>query len=132
MTLLRAREAVMKEFVPSLREQELSAQQWRVIRALQYHGDMDITELCEECHLLKPSMSRIVQNLCSRSIVARRSNKQDKRRTTLALTPVGIDLFHKITPHSIDRYQSITDRFGEEKLDQLYKLLDDLIHSLSE
>ena len=34
MALLRAREAVMKKFIPSLRENGLSSQQWRVIRAL--------------------------------------------------------------------------------------------------
>ena len=34
MSLLRAREAVMRQFRPSLREHGLTEQQWRILRAL--------------------------------------------------------------------------------------------------
>ena len=130
MTLLRAREAVMKEFIPSLREHDLSPQQWRTIRALEHSGDMEITELCERCHLLKPSMTRILQNLQARGLLERRAVANDKRRSTIHLTAHGRELFEKIAPDSIDRYQNITRQFGADKLEQLYDLLDELIASL--
>ena len=38
MSLLRAREAVMKKFIPTLKKYELSPQQWRVIRFLEQEG----------------------------------------------------------------------------------------------
>jgi len=34
MSLLRAREAVMRQFRPSLRRHDLTEQQWRILRAL--------------------------------------------------------------------------------------------------
>ena len=63
MALLKAREAVMKKFVPALREHNLSPQQWRVIRAVHEQDGVDISELAERCYLLMPSLSRIVPNL---------------------------------------------------------------------
>ena len=69
MALLRAREAVMKKFIPALREHNLSPQQWRVIRALNEEDGLDISELAERCYLLMPSLSRIVPNLESRNLL---------------------------------------------------------------
>jgi DNA-binding MarR family transcriptional regulator len=40
MSLLRAREAVMRQFRPSLREHGLTEQQWRILRALAAKTDL--------------------------------------------------------------------------------------------
>ena len=48
MRLLKAREAVMRNFLPSLREHDLSAQQWRVLRALVEGQDRDASEISEQ------------------------------------------------------------------------------------
>ncbi|MDP7101742.1 MAG: hypothetical protein QF503_11390, partial [Rhodospirillales bacterium] len=47
MALLRAREAVMERFRPSLRTHGLTDQQWRVLRALYDHGQKDLGELAD-------------------------------------------------------------------------------------
>jgi len=132
MTLLRAREAVMKKFIPSLQEHGLSTQQWRSIRALMQEDGLEISTLANRCHLLLPSMSRIIQNLESRGLIERRSVKADQRRNAIFLTEQGRDLFRKIEPQSAERYEHITQQFGEEKLEQLYELLQDLVDSLEE
>ena len=69
MRLLRAHEAVLRTFVPHLRAHDLSTQQWRVMRALVEYGEFDVSELAEACSLLRPSASRIVQNLEQREVV---------------------------------------------------------------
>ena len=69
MSLMRARESVMKEFVPHLREHDLTPQQWRVIRALEEQESPDMSELSERCFLLKPSLSRIVQTLEGKDLI---------------------------------------------------------------
>ena len=63
MALLRAREAVMKKFLPSLRANNLSSQQWRVIRALREKDGQDLSELSARCFLLMPSLSHILSIL---------------------------------------------------------------------
>lgn len=132
MSLLRAREAVMKKFIPSLKEQGLSSQQWRVIRTLEQQNGLEISEVAERCYLLMPSMSRIAQNLESRQLIERRSVASDQRRSALFLTQKGLDLFQLIAPKSAERYEHITQEFGYGKLELLYQLLDELVVSLNQ
>ena len=132
MALLRAREAVMKKFIPSLRENDLSSQQWRVIRALNEEQGLDITELGDRCFLLMPSLSRIIQNLEKRILVTRSHSEADNRRSVISLTVAGEKLFKEIAPASVERYNLITEKFGYGKLELLYELLDELIEKIDE
>jgi homoprotocatechuate degradation regulator HpaR len=131
MALLRAREAVMSEFLPSLRRHELSPEQWRVIRALQQEDGLEVTEVSKRCYLLAPSLSRIAQNLQKRQLLERKNVPSDQRRSKLYLTKNGHKLYNLIAPESELKYASITEKFGYEKLTLLYELLDDLVSSLS-
>lgn len=132
MALLRAREAVMKKFIPSLRENGLSSQQWRVIRALNEEQGLDITELANRCFLLMPSLSRIIQNLEKRELVSRNQSSLDNRKSVISITEPGKKLFQRIAPKSVERYDLITEKFGYGKLELLYELLDELIEKIDE
>lgn len=132
MALLRARESVMKKFNPSLRENDLSSQQWRVIRALKDEEGLDISELAERCYLLMPSLSRIIQNLEKRCLVSRAQSESDNRRSVISLTGQGEAVFNRVAPESLERYNHITERFGYGKLELLYELLEELIDKLED
>ena len=132
MTLMKAREAVMQEFTPHLREHGLSTQQWRVLRALEEEPSCDATEIARRCALLMPSLSRILQNLEARGLVSRVPAKDDLRRTLVSITEDGLALFEIIAPLQEDRYEQITERFGYGKLELLYELLDELIEKVGE
>lgn len=130
MSLLRAREAVMKKFMPSLKEHNLSAQQWRVIRALKDEDGLEISELSQRCQLMMPSLSRIVKNLEARSLIKRQSVEADQRRSAIYLTDDGCKLFELVAPKSAERYDYITEKFGYGKLELLYDLLDELVEKI--
>ncbi|MBN4053789.1 homoprotocatechuate degradation operon regulator HpaR [Haliea sp. AH-315-K21] len=132
MSLLRAREAVMKKFIPALKKHDLSPQQWRVIRFLEQEDGLEMTELAERCFLMVPSMSRISKNLEARGLIKRRTVATDQRRSELFLTNSGRKLYTKIAPKSAERYKHITQQFGKEKIDLLHELLDELVISLKE
>ncbi len=132
MALLKAREAVMRKFTPHLREHGLSAQQWRVLRALVESGALDATEIAERCALLMPSLSRILQNLERRGLIVRVVVRDDLRRSQISITPQGMVLFEKIAPLSEERYRYITEKFGYGKLELLYELLDELVEKLED
>ena len=63
MALLRTREAVMTHFRPMLRSHGVTEQQWRVLRALMEHEELEVTQLAERSFILSPRLSRILQNL---------------------------------------------------------------------
>ena len=132
MSLLKAREAVMKKFTPYLREYDLSAQQWRVLRALHDTDGLEMTELSERCFLLMPSLSRIIQNLHGRDLVSRRISEHDQRRSIISITSTGIKLVELMSAESEIRYAHITEVFGYGKLELLYELLDELVEKLND
>ncbi len=132
MSLLRAREAVMRKFMPSLNEHNLSAQQWRVIRALQDEDGADMSRLSRRCELMMPSLSRIIKNLEARKLVTRQTVQADQRRSAIYLTARGRELFELVAPKSVERYEYITQKFGYQKLEQLYALLDELVETVDD
>jgi homoprotocatechuate degradation regulator HpaR len=132
MSLLRAREAVMKKFIPHLKKYDLSPQQWRVIRFLEQEDGLEMSELAERCFLMVPSMSRISKNLEARGLITRKTVASDQRRSELFLSDSGRKLYKIIAPKSAERYEHITQQFGEEKIELLYQLLDELVIALKE
>lgn len=132
MTLLKAREAVMRKFMPSLRANDLSAQQWRVLRALNEAPSKDVSEISDQCAILMPSLSRILRNLDSRQLVRRKSCPDDQRRSLISITPKGRRLVDKIAPISEERYDEIERRFGNNNLADLYAMLGQLIDCLDD
>ncbi len=132
MSLLRAREAVMKKFIPTLKKYDLSPQQWRVIRFLEQEDGLEMTDLAERCFLMVPSLSRISKKLEARELIIRKTVDSDHRRSKLFLTSAGRKLYAKIAPKSAERYEYITQQFGHEKINLLYELLDELVVALKE
>jgi len=132
MLLLKTREAVMERFRQTLREFDLSEQQWRVIRALAEVKELDASDLASTSYILAPSLSRILQNLESRKFTTRRTPKRDGRRVMISLTPRGRELYDKVVPHSQQSYAEIAEALGTDKLAELYELLEDVQQRLAQ
>jgi homoprotocatechuate degradation regulator HpaR len=130
MALMKAREAVMSRFRPILRRHNLTEQQWRVMRAILAEDDIEATTLAERCYILMPSLTRILQNLESRTLIERRSAPHDQRRTLISITPSGRQLIDTIAPQSEQAYHQIEESFGLDKLEELYGLLREMTDSL--
>src|SRR5712671_5685623 len=130
MALLRAREAVMRRFRPGLRSRGVTEQQWRILRALAHSGPLEVTVLAESTFLLAPSLSRILPELEARGFISRRQLDSDLRRAVVSLEPKGLKLIAAHAPDSEDTYETIARSFGQERLDQLFKLLRELEETL--
>lgn len=123
----------MKNFIPHLRANNLSAQQWRVLRALHdIETGLELSEISHRCFLLMPSLSRIVRNLEARDLISRRPSETDQRCSIVVLTAAGESLVAAMMPESEARYQQITEAFGYGKLELLTELLDELVEKLEQ
>jgi homoprotocatechuate degradation regulator HpaR len=120
MSLLRAREAVMRQFRPSLRNHGLTEQQWRILRALTAVDTIEVTELARVAFLLGPSLSRILRDLEARDLIERRTAETDLRRGVVSISPKGLKPI----------YAEITSRYGARKLAELQDMLGELERSL--
>ncbi len=131
MSLLRAREAVMRQFRPSLRNQGLTEQQWRILRALTAVEAIEVTELARMAFLLGPSLSRILRDLEARKLVERKAAEADQRRAVVSISAEGLKLIAAVAPTSEAIYAEITRRFGARQLSELQEMLSALEQDLA-
>jgi len=131
MSLLRAREAVMRHSPCSLRDHGLTEQQWRILRALASIDAIEVTELARVAFLLGPSLSRILRDLEARHLIERRAAKADLRRGVVSISAKGLKLIEAVAPSSEAIYAAITRRYGVRKLAELQDMLHALEGSLS-
>jgi len=131
MSLLRAREAVMRQFRPSLRRHDLTEQQWRILRALAAIDAIEVTELAKVAFLLGPSLSRILRDLEARRLIERRTAETDLRRGLVSISEKGLRLMEMVAPSSEAIYAAITRRYGARKLAELQDMLGALEASLA-
>lgn len=126
LTLLQAREAAMSFFRPSLNQHGLTEQQWRVIRILSQRGELEIYQLAELACILKPSMTGVLVRMEAAGMVHRRKAEQDQRRVLVTLAEKGEASFESMSQCMEENYQRLQAQLGEEKLQTLLGLLNEL------
>ncbi len=125
--LLQAREAVMAHTRPGLREQGLSDQQWRVLRVLGEHGEVETGRVAREAFILGPSLTGVLNRMERDGLIRRARDAADQRRTVVELTGKGLTAVAKLS-HSIEaHYAYMEESLGKQKLTRLYALLDQVI-----
>jgi len=85
--VLRAREAVMRQFRPSLRRHDLTEQQWRILRALAAI-DTSRSPNSPGCVSAGPSC-RDIARLEARRLIERKTAKADLRRGVVSISDKG-------------------------------------------
>lgn len=126
LKLLRAREATMNFFRPVLQEISLTEQQWRIIRVLAQHGELESKQLADLSCILSPSLTGIINRLEQQNYIQRRRSPEDQRRVLLSLTEKAQNMFEQVTPLLEERYREITAQYSQENLEQLSQLLNQL------
>lgn len=125
--LLQAREAVMAHTRPSLREHELSDQQWRVLRVLGEHGAVETGRVAREAFILGPSLTGVLARMERDGLITRSRDPEDQRCTVIEATAHGRKLVKRLSTSIEAHYKWMEETLGKDKLEQLYGLLDELI-----
>jgi homoprotocatechuate degradation regulator HpaR len=122
--LLRAREAVMRYFRPNLKIAGVTEQQWRVIRALSDHGDMEVGRISEACCIPGPSLTGVLERMERDDWIKRFRISTDQRKVVVELTVKGRRLVERMAERVDERYRAIEGHLGAEAVASLFKLLD--------
>jgi homoprotocatechuate degradation regulator HpaR len=120
----------MQRFRPHLRAHGLTDQQWRILRALAEIESAEMLELAMRCCIHPASLSRIIPRLAERQLVRRRTDSLDQRRVIVSLAPDGRALFQAMAAESERIYAQLRAEIGPERLDALYRALDEAIDRL--
>jgi len=130
--LLQAREAVMAHTRPSLRDQGLSDQQWRVLRVLgEDHGNggtgVETGRIARDAFILGPSLSGVLTRMERDGLIQRARAPNDQRRTVVQATALGLARVATLSTTIEAHYQWMEAHLGKAKLQALYELLDRVI-----
>lgn len=119
----------MVYFRPILNENGITEQQWRVIRVLVEHGDLEPRELCVHCCILSPSMAGILKRMEEMGLI-RKIPLEDQRRLIVKLTAKAHRLSQTVTQQTALMYERIEQKIGSEGLSELYATLDKVLNRL--
>lgn len=125
--LFRAQVSVMQYLSAEFTGDEISLNEYDVLFNLsrQPGRRLRIRDLNQHLLLTQPSVSRLVDRLASRQLVAKAADPDDARGIVVGLTEEGYQLFRRVARHHI---ASITERVGaaltDDELETLTVLCD--------
>lgn len=125
--LLQARESIMGHTRPHLRQNGLSDQQWRVLRALGDGQQLETGQVAKDAFLLGPSLTGVLTRMERDGLIQRTKDPADQRRTVVSATQEGLELVKRLSREIAQHYADLEIAYGKGKLVELYKLLDELI-----
>lgn len=126
---LRARASLMSHFRPILSHFGLTDQQWRILRLLDEHAQLEPRELCEMCQILSPSMAGVLARMEETDLISRSPMAGDQRRVLVSLSGHGIQLMADIAPLIDMQYQHIEKSFGKQAIGDLILALEGFIQA---
>ena len=104
-------------------DQALSFTQWTVLMALREWGNSTPVQIARDiCHDTG-SLTRILDELEERSLVARSRSETDRRSVTLSLTSQGLALVEMLLPRVVEHWNSLLDGFSHAEIKLLINLL---------
>ncbi len=130
LLLLHAREAVLSRFRPILNANDVTEQQWRIIRALLETGPQEPREIVTLCGISSPSLAGILARMDDLGFVRRGRIDGDQRRVRVSLTAKSRTLARRIAPQIEVTYTVIEAALGRAFTDETYRALDAMIARL--
>jgi homoprotocatechuate degradation regulator HpaR len=121
---LKARDSLMSHFRPILNHFGLTEQQWRILRALDEHEQLEPREICDLCQILSPSMAGVLARMEEMGLVERRRVATDQRRVQVRLAHKGDQLIDAMAPLIERQYQLMEEAYGKAVFEALSDALE--------
>lgn len=104
-------------------KEALTFSQWTVLMALREWGHSTSAELARDiCHDAG-SLTRILDELEQRDLIARTRSETDRRVVTLSMTPQGLALVEMLLPRVVEYWNTLLGDFSHLEIKLLIKLL---------
>ena len=86
MQLYRTLDAIMPEYRNLFAKNNLTEQQWRILRVLWADNNITVAKLSEKTLLPAPSLVGILDRLVKKDLINRSRSKKDRREVEITLT----------------------------------------------
>ena len=110
-----------------LKPYDLSPAQYNVLRILKGAGEAgrNCQEIGERLIAKDPDITRLIDRLLERGLVARARSEEDRRVVITRISRDGLALLAKIAPHEESLPGELLGRLGRRKLETLIELLEE-------
>lgn len=113
----------------------LSIPEWRVLAVLARHPGLSATEVARLTRMDAVAVSRAVARLLAAQRLRRKTARDDRRRSVLAVTATGRAVYREVAPLALGYERELLATLGAEERAALDRALDALTtraHALSE
>jgi DNA-binding MarR family transcriptional regulator len=132
IAILRTADELQQQLVDLLKPYGLSPTQFNALRILRGAGEAGLpcSEIGERMINHDPDITRLLDRLEQRDLVARQRDAKDRRVHVARITKTGLDLLKSLDKPVEEFHRVTTADFGESNLKSLIRLSDKLRHSL--
>src|SRR6266508_3689785 len=129
VSLMVAAEHLEQAVAPIWERHGITADQYNVLRILRgvYPGGHPRNEVARRMIHRAPDVTRMLDRLVRRGVVARVRNADDRRESIATITKAGLALLNRIDPEVLAVQKAVTAALPEPKLRQLVRLCDALV-----
>lgn len=108
---------------------DLTPNQYNVLRILRGSDPSRVAcgEIADRMISRDPDVTRLVDRLSRRGLVARVRSRQDRRVVEVAITDKGREVLSGLDPHVARMPKAMLGHLGAKKLEELGRLLEDVI-----
>ncbi|WP_305805226.1 MarR family transcriptional regulator [Stenotrophomonas sp. YIM B06876] len=101
----------------------LSIPEWRVITVLALYPGLSASEVSDRTAMDKVAVSRAVARLLERGFIKRETHGDDRRRSVLALSAAGFEVYETVAPLVMEVTRKLMSVLTEEEEQTLEKLI---------
>jgi DNA-binding MarR family transcriptional regulator len=102
----------------------LTSRQWRFLVVLNRLGTSPSGAVARMANFDHSQVSRVSLELSEKGLIAQVSDKGDRRKQILSLTPAGIECLKNGVPYSLERQERLQGRLGPEAYASFCSALD--------
>ncbi|MFC4499209.1 MULTISPECIES: MarR family winged helix-turn-helix transcriptional regulator [Streptomyces] len=105
---------------------------WTILATLKLEGPMIQRSLAQYLSIEGPTLSRHLETMERRVLVTRTRSGTDRRAATVALTPEGESMYQVIEKVALKSQQRMLDGLDDNDIEQLSRLLERILHNVTE
>jgi DNA-binding MarR family transcriptional regulator len=125
LSIVRTADVLVQRANQFLKQFDISGSQYNVLRILRGSLDgLSCGQIAERMISRDPDVTRLLDRLETRALIARERNGQDRRVVMARITAEGLQLMARLDPLMVAEHRRQIGALGEAKLRQLIGLLE--------
>lgn len=105
--------------------------QWRILVWLNTKSNLYAKDICRYTYMDKTQVSRLINQLEERDLLARHIDNKDQRRAKLALTAKGQQLIEEIIPKALDWEKVLVSSITDKEYQDLIRIFAKLENQIT-